>query len=475
MARYEEERAVEHMSGTEYLLCIDIGTSSVKAACVDRAGQAEALSRERVLFHEAELRDWHADRWLEAIRNLVERMPMRAEVSGVVLSGNGPTLVPLDRAGNEVGRVLMWIDGRDIRVGAHRSFYLPKIAWLRETVPSEFERVERFLSCPEYVAYVLTGEQVMVTPSDEFTEYFWSPEAVSEYGIDPSLLPPFASPGDRVGTVSGPAADKFGISAGIPVFVGGADFLMSLLGTATVIPGRTCDRAGTSEGINACSAAQISDGRVRSLPHVIPGMYNNAGILSSTGRMFEWFRDISGQTQVAYDVMLRDIDHLDHERDIPWFFPTLRRGASWEFSRGIFIGLGAIHGRVEMGRSVVESIGFSVREAIEILEENGEKIDTLRACGGQAKNPIWNQMKANITGKRILVPRVEDAEIIGNACVGWLGLGRFNSLAEAAEALVHMKAEYSPNSQEYALFSERFERYGNAHERLRLALTDIGS
>ncbi|HUX14366.1 MAG TPA: FGGY-family carbohydrate kinase, partial [Spirochaetia bacterium] len=350
---------------------------------------------------------------------------------------------------------------------------LPKAAWLRAHRPADFERVRTFISCPEYIAFVLTGEAATVSPSDEFAPYMWTSDSIDAYRLDAELFPPFIRPGDTVGSTGTGSRNTFGLPAGIPVYVGGPDFLMSLLGTATVRDGRTCDRAGTSEGINACSAGAVDDPRVRCLPHVIPGLYNNAGILSSTGRMFEWFRDISGQTQESYDLMLRNISRLDRARDVPWFFPSLHQGASWEFSRGMFIGLGAMHGRVEMGRAVVESIGFSVREAVEILEENDLTVDEIRACGGQAKNHTWNQMKADITGKPLLVPQVEDAELVGNAAVGFFGLGLFETLSDAAERLVRFKAEYSPHPDEHARFTERYQRYREVYDRLRKALRDV--
>ncbi len=444
-----ERSAAETNSDQPSLLCIDIGTTSVKAALVDVNGRAEVLSREQVLFHEEDLYRWHATTWERAVEGLVSRMPWRSPVAGIVVSGNGPTLVPLDARGNEVGRVLMWMDGRDEQLAEDRSFFLPKVAWLRAHRPADFERVRTFISCPEYIAFVLTGETVTVSPSDEFAPYIWTANSIDAYRLDSDLFPRFIRPGEAIGETGVGSRNTFGLPPGIPVYVGGPDFLMSLLGTATVRDGRVCDRAGTSEGINACSAGAVDDVRVRCLPHVVPGLYNNAGILSSTGRMFEWFRDISGQTQESYDLMLRNISRLDRTRDVPWFFPSLHQGASWEFSRGMFIGLGAIHGRVEMGRAVVESIGFSVREAVEILEENDLSVGEIRACGGQAKNHTWNQMKADIIGKPLLVPQVEDAELVGNAAVGFFGLGLYDSLADAAESLVHFKAEYSPQADEH--------------------------
>jgi len=459
--------------GDHRLLCIDVGTTSVKVAIVDADGRAQAESREHILFREEDLFNWHADVWTGALSSLVSRIPMRGGITGVVISGNGPTIVPLDAQSREVGRVLMWMDGREERLAGDRSFFLPKAAWLRAHRPADFERVRSFVSCPEYIAFELSGERVTVTPSEEFSPYIWTRESIDAYGFDASLFPRFIRPGELVGKTNAAAAERFALPAGVPVYVGGPDFLMSLLGTATVRKGRTCDRAGTSEGINASSSAAVDDPRVRCLPHVIPGLYNNAGILSSTGRMFEWFRDISGQTQASYEIMLREIAGLDRSRDLPWFFPSLHQGASWEFSRGMFIGLGAIHGRVEMGRAVVESIGFSVREAVEILEENRLPVDEIRVCGGQAKNHIWNQMKADIIGKPLLVPEVEDAELIGNAAVGFTGLGVFSSLTDAAEGLVHFKAEYRPDAEAHRRFTERYHRYREIYESFRTALHDL--
>ncbi|WP_455383323.1 xylulokinase, partial [Salinispira pacifica] len=227
------------------LLCIDVGTTSVKAALVDESGRAEALSREHVLFHEEELTNWHAERWLTAIGELVSRLPLPAELRGVVISGNGPTLVPLDARGEEVGRVLMWMDGRDERLPDQPSFFLPKAAWLRTHRPADFERVRTFLSCPEYIAFALTGEAVTSMPSGDFAPYIWTDESMNAYGLDSALFPRPVSPGEPAGLTRKARVERFGLPHGIPVYVGGPDFLMSLLGTATVREGRSCDRAGT--------------------------------------------------------------------------------------------------------------------------------------------------------------------------------------------------------------------------------------
>jgi xylulokinase len=216
----------------------------------------------------------------------------------------------------------------------------------------------------------------------------------------------------------------------------------------------------------------VEDTRLRVLPHVIAGYYNVAGILSSTGTIFEWYRHISGQAASSYDEMLAAIAGVPATRHIPWFFPSLHRGAAWEFSRGMFIELGATHASAEMGRAVVEAIGYAVRESVELLEENGCEIAELRACGGQAKNDIWNQMKADITGKPLIVGAVEDAELLGNACCCMVGVGRYSRLDEASRALYREAKGFEPVAAETTRYDERYEKYQEAYRHFRQARAD---
>ncbi len=241
---------------------------------------------------------------------------------------------------------------------------------------------------------------------------------------------------------------------------------MALLGTATVEPGRTCDRAGTSEGINHCAKTAVSSSRLRTLPHVIPGLYNVAGILSSPGRIFEWFRRISGQQQISYDKMLEAIIDLPHGGKRPLFLPSLYVGATYEFTDAIFMNLEPDHDAPNLGRAIVESIGFSIRSLVETLEREGCRIEELRASGGQARNNRWNKMKADITGVSICVPAVIDAELTGNAVVALTGEREFTDPVEGAEALFRMEHRFEPDKQEHEAFAEEYQRFLEVRDRM---------
>lgn len=450
-------------------LVIDIGTSSMKAAVCTDAGEMLSSIHRSVMGPSESPRSFTSDRWITAIEESLPQLVGAFTIRAVVISGNGPTVVAVDREGSAIGPPLLWLDDRTDPYPGGVSFYLPKIRWFQRNM-AEADRVRWYLPFPEYLVFALTGEAVAITPGSEFNRFIWDEQEVRDSSVDPACLPPFVTIGSVAGRVTSAAQELTGIPAGTPVVAAGSDFLMSLIGTNTLRPGQTCDRAGTSEGINYCSDRAVRSEQLRTLPHVVEGCYNVAGILSSTGLLFEWFREISGQRSHDYGDMMLDIIRVPDGADTPWFFPSLQRRGSWEFQRGMFIGLGAHHSRAEMGRAVVLSIGFAVREALGILAEAGCPVRELNACGGQARNGLWTQMKADIADVPIHVPAIPDAELIGNLCCGLLAMKEAASLQEAADRVVHMVHTYQPEPARSALYREQYEQYQARFQRFQAAL-----
>jgi xylulokinase len=443
------------------ILCIDIGTSSIKAGLVDSRGHLSWWHREPLLITPSEqFTDWAADRWLSALANI----PWDTGVipDAAVVSGNGPTLVPVGGDGEPVSSALHWIDTREERIQGQKSFFLPKARWFMNNHPGAFEATRSFLTCPDFVACCLTGARASAIPSNEFAAYQWDAGSISAYGMNQDLFPEHVLTGTALGPVTRAAGERFGIPEGTPVYAGGADFLMSILGTAAVRPGITCDRAGTSEGINYCSSVPVDSRRLRTLPHAIEGLYNIAGILSSTGRIFEWYRRIAGLEDVDYDEMLAEVAAVGHAASRPLFIPSLHVGETWEFTGAAFMQLEPEYGAGELGRAVVESIGFTVRDLIETLDRNSCRIGELRVSGGQGRSAVWNQMKADITGKPVKVPVIIDAELAGNAAAALYGMGRCDSIAGAAEQVVNWDRVYEPDMAEHRRYSQSFGEFMEA-------------
>ena len=450
----------------EKILAVDIGTSSIKAGIIDKNGIL--LSWQRTSYEESggDVYNWQTGYWVNAFKKSLMDLPYLDQIDALVCSGSGPSIIPIDGNGRYIPEALIWIDKKKIDIPGEKSFFLPKIKWFKESRREIYSDISCFLPLSGFFPYLLTGELKAPVPNNEFSPFLWSAESAAASGIEMDKLPPFILTGELAGYVTEEGAGDSGIKKGVPVFAGGNDYLMALLGTGAVYEGAVCDRAGTSEGINYCSTGQSRCDKLKTLPHVISGFNNISGILASSGRIFEWFRKLSGQEDKSYVSLVNEISKVVYNDDHLYFFPSLKRDSVWQFSGGAFVGLEARHGMAETGSAVVKSIGFSVRDIIQYMEKCSLKIENVRLSGGQAKNPLWNQMKANMIGKTILVPEIHDGELLGCACAAFHGLGAYSSLSEASLRMVRIRDVYKPDRKAYDRFTRLFEDYSVISARI---------
>jgi xylulokinase len=475
------------------ILAVDVGTTQLKAGLFDRDGRIAARAHAPLaliphpdpLRHEADARTWVAG-LARAAKDLAAAGA--GPIEAVVVSGNGPTLVPVGGDGAPLAPAMTWMDRRGVeeaRIVAEcrgaptdPTFYLPKALWILRNRPRLYEQARWFFSCPEYLAFVLTGVPTTYLPTPEYTRYYWEATSITALGMDPGKFPPFVASGRVLGRVSAAGAEVTGIPAGVPVVAGGPDFIVSLLGTATVVPGRACIRAGTSEGINLCSASPISDRRLLCVTHVTPGCWNVSGMISTSGKALEWCRAALGRENESWDSLFAEIEEVPAGADRLLFLPYLagERAPLWDPSaRGAFIGLTLNHGSAAMLRAVAESVGFAVRDVVTVMEELGLAVQDLRITGRPSRNRTWNQVRADITGRRILVPEAEDSDLAGDVCLALVGLGVHGSPAEAAEAIVRIGSVFEPRAERTRVYDELFALYRESYRGLKAVFEKLST
>ena len=474
------------------ILAYDIGTTHLKGAVVDAGGRVLANARVPVRGlpgAEPLASEIDPDAWLSGIALVTAQLGLRdrEHLKGVVVSGNGPTLVAVDITGEPVGPALGWQDRRAVDEaelvaefsGSYldESFYLPKALWMMRRRPVQYARTRWFLPSAEFLDFVLTGHAHRVNSTPAFAELFWNESAIRRVGLDPDRFPPFVEPGDRVGTVTGQAADSLGVPEGLPVFAGGPDFLMSILGAAATQPGRACDRTGTSEGINLCWHRPVQDRRLLCFPHIVHGVYNIAAILSSSGSSLSWAAGTIAGFDGDVDALIAAAAGAPPGAGRLLFLPFLspERFPLWDpHARGAFVGITRVHGPDEMARAVVESTGFAVRAAIEVMESYGAQVADLRATGRLSRSPAWCQARADVTGRRVLAGDQEDADLVGNACVGFYGLDAYDSLAAASESLVRFDRVYQPAAAHREMYSGLYAAFRTACVGLAETFSGLG-
>ena len=172
------------MNNMNYLIGIDLGTSSTKTVLFDENGEVVAsASKEYPLYTpqngwaEQKPEDWR-DASLETITKVIKDSSVNAEdIKGLGISGQMHGLVMLDEAGAVIRPSIIWCDQRTEKecaeitekIGADRlieitanpaltGFTASKILWVRNNEPENYAKCKHILLPKDYVRYILTGE-----------------------------------------------------------------------------------------------------------------------------------------------------------------------------------------------------------------------------------------------------------------------------------------------------------------------------
>jgi xylulokinase len=471
------------------ILAIDIGTTSAKAALFDLGGRCLALERRSIqgrmgnspLEQEIDPREWKRALY-ELVAGLSSgRSSGLSDLRCIAVSGNGPTLFPVDEAGEPLYRALTWMDRRafeeskELKVALGReldpAFNLPKALWFKNHREAIYAGTRYFASCPEYICALLTGRWVSFLPAPGYEAIIWDDRSLDLLGLDKEKFPPFLPLGAVVGGVSDPAAATMGLPKGTPVVAGGPDFIVSLIGTATTRPRRACNRSGTSEGINLCWEKGLPRHKgLLYMPHVVAPYENISGVISSSGRALTWYMEKVQKASIDQGEFFALVSKASAGAEGLIFLPYLagERAPIWDpKARACFIGLSLRHGGAEMARAVVESIGFAMRDVMELMASTGAKVAELRVTGQPSGNAVLNRIKADITQVPIRVPEFKEAELLGDLCVALTALGQFPDPATAAESLVIINECYEPDPLLKDLYDELFGLYRRSYRSLK--------
>jgi len=170
---------------TEYILGIDLGTSSLKASLLD-------LHHAKIKSESVELTVSYPDSysaeqnpldWWEAFRILVQKIKQLIgrldSIRAIGLSGQMLGLINLDENGQPLRPALIWCDQRSFmelneikeKIGEEdllqntantplTGYWLPKLLWLRKHESDIFQKSKHYLLPKDYLRYRLTDEYI---------------------------------------------------------------------------------------------------------------------------------------------------------------------------------------------------------------------------------------------------------------------------------------------------------------------------
>jgi len=461
------------------LLTADIGTSSIKSAIWNYDGARLEFTSQQLDTNTGEggKHEIVPSQWIDAFCACCARFENIGSVQLIVISGNGPSLVPVlgDHSIDNslyipAEKARLWLDRRGAKYNEEisvlmngfvdSSFFLPKILHIKNEEYDLYRKVKYFLGCPEFVAFTLTGQARTVFPCEGFDRWFWDNTILGKLNLDPFKFPPFIRPGDSFGTISLKAAEHLGFKNDIQVISGGPDFYAAILGSGVMKPGQACNRTGSSDGINLCTNKRVNNNYLMSYKFPIEPYWNLSGIINTTGRAIEWGRALLGFNNINEFLKLAHQSKRGSEGLI--FLPYLagERAPVWNHNaRAVWNRISLDTGRSEFANSILEGIGFAINDVIAVTESTGEKVEKIHVTGGLAYIDELNQIKADITGREIITCESNEAELLGLAIIGSCFMGKFNSYSEASSAMYSVKKHYIPNPGNNDLYNSLYNEY----------------
>jgi xylulokinase len=500
----------------ELLLGIDVGTTSCKVGLYDLKGNMVAQASHsyptyQPAPHEIEQ---NPEDWWKAVKMAIGEIRRKSKVKmslivGIGLSGHTPTQVFVDRKGKILRPAIIWRDTRSVEearwirrvIGKRRmekflGMDLPiepnwppaRLLWLKKHEPQTLKRTFKILQAKDFIGYKLTGRffsdrwcskgMVNLKTGRVSIEFF------RVLGISEGIVPEIYKPYEVVGRVRDDIGNRIGIPKGIPVVAGWSDALCGMLATGSLSnPGVAFNITGTSEivGLTTLSLPKLTYG-LMSIPSAITETVSVLyGPTQSGGDSLKWageaLLDLKEKTETE-TLSLMGLDSLltQAESVVPGsngmiFLPYLEgeRAPIWDANaKGLFIGITRVHRRAHFIRSILEGVAYSVRHLFEIAEKSvGRKVEKIRIAGGGAKSELWNQIRADVTGRCVEKLQVLETGTLGAAMLAGLGIGGFKSLDEVSRQMVHVDGLVEPNREHHKQYDKLFKIYKKLYPLLK--------
>ena len=99
-----------------------------------------------------------------------------------------------------------------------------------------------------------------------------------------------------------------------------------------------------------------------------------------------------------------------------------------------------------------------MKSVLESLEEITGTAEEIRVSGSFTRSEVWLQILADVLGREINVPNVEEGAAYGAAILGFYSLGMLSSIDAAAD-LIGIKKTYFPNKDHQETYEKLYKIY----------------
>lgn len=478
-------------------LGIDAGTTSCKAAVFDEAGRMLSFARQPYAVRSPQ------PGWAEVDPEVLWQAVVRATREAVCeapappralsVSSQGEGMVPMGPNGLPVGPIIVSYDGRadgetrwlEERFG-RRYFFdqggqilsnvstAAKILWVRRH-PEAFAAAPVSFPCVgDYVAARL-GVGAHIDPSlaartmlyDRGTGD-WRQELLEAIGITAEQLSPIVPAGTALGCPPPDICDLLGLPHDVIVAAGGHDQPCGLLGAGG--QGASVYSLGTTETL-VCPLDRFYEGLyplgLPCYPHVLPGQWVTLPGNFTGGNLLAWYAAQFGQEEArraetrgisVFSVLCEEMAETPTRLLVLPHFTVTGSPYNDSESCGAILNLHLSTPRGELIRGLLEGVAYEILLNLSLLEGAGISTEKLHVVGGGAGSRCALQLRADVLGRTLCLPPVEQAACRGAALLAAWGAALLPPQAEIWSGQ-ETRQVFTPNPENHAFYLDAFSKY----------------
>ena len=451
----------------QYVLALDIGTSSVRAGLYDCAGN---VLPETMVKHERTLTatddggaEIDAVEALEQVAAAIDDVlkkcsKAKGDITHVAASSFWHSLVGIDAKGKPTTKVFGWADTRSRgqvaalrkrfdeteihnRTGArfHSSFWPAKLLWLRKDFPKVFEKTASWLSFSDLMALKLFGKAATSVSMASGTGIFdirtceWDAAMLRYLKVKKAALPVIAEDAESF-RLTAEFAKRWPRLKDAEFFPAIGDGAANNIGAGCVRRSKAALMIGTSGAMRVAfegdPPAKIPPGlwcyRIDRKRMII------GGALSDGGGLYSWLKN---------NFRLReDDDHTEDEiaKRKPaahgiTFLPFLageRSTGYHEDASGAIIGLKNSHDHIDIVQAALESVAYRFAEIFDQLTSVCGIREIIASGGALRESPVWTQIIADVLGRNMSLPDTREASSRGAVLLVLGTIGKIEDIAK---------------------------------------------
>ena len=321
--------------GMQYVVVIDAGTQSIRAAIVDLQGNICEIEKTEIepYFsvqpgYTEQDPDYLWDKLCETTKQLVKNSSINlSQIKGLSITTQRGTVVNLDENGKPLRPAIIWLDQRKAKVenwpkGLTKkglqliNMYGPlthaikdgESNWIRQNQPEIWNKTYKYVFLSGFFNHRLVNKFIDSTGSIvEYVPFNYKKQRWSNRGAINSKLFPIASeklvdlvqPSEKIGEISKQASQQTGLPEGLPVIAAAADKACEVLGSGCITPEIACLSYGTTATIETVNHKYIEVVKhFPSYPSAMPNHFNTEVMIYRGYWMINWFKQEFGHKEV---------------------------------------------------------------------------------------------------------------------------------------------------------------------------------